>query len=184
KRPQQGGRWSSGRGWPMAWPDDLAVVVAGATIVVTVMPAIAGHDDATRQGQYGQQGNQQCDSTKHFSILKGTGNMTRRGGRKISSAPVPCDPDLPRTSPYPGMCLALALIHSGYNFSFRIPAMTQSQRLKYSILISLAVLGIMFGLSYLQNSGVISEKTFQYIAIAVAVIVVVINGVMRRKVKP
>ncbi|AZC26826.1 MULTISPECIES: hypothetical protein [Pseudomonas] len=62
--------------------------------------------------------------------------------------------------------------------------MTQSQRLKYSILISLAVLGIMFGLSYLQNSGVISEKTFQYIAIAVAVIVVVINGVMRRKVKP
>jgi hypothetical protein len=42
----------------------------------------------------------------------------------------------------------------------------------------------MFGLSYLQNNGVISEKTFQYIAIAVAVTVVVINGVMRRKVKP
>ncbi|AZC18737.1 MULTISPECIES: hypothetical protein [Pseudomonas] len=62
--------------------------------------------------------------------------------------------------------------------------MTQSQRLKYSILISLAVLGIMLGLSYLQNSGVIDEKTFQYIAIAVAVIVVVLNGVMRRKVKP
>lgn len=62
--------------------------------------------------------------------------------------------------------------------------MTQSQRLKYSILISLVVLGIMFGLSYLQNTGVISEKLFQYIAIAVAVIVVVINGVMRRKVKP
>ncbi|KTC34107.1 MAG: hypothetical protein ACN6QY_09385 [Pseudomonas sp.] len=62
--------------------------------------------------------------------------------------------------------------------------MTQSQRLKYSILISLAVLGIMLGLSYLQNSGVISEKTFQYVAIAVAVIVVVLNGVMRRKVKP
>lgn len=62
--------------------------------------------------------------------------------------------------------------------------MTQSQRLKYSILISLVVLGIMFGLSYLQNAGVISEKLFQYIAIAVAVIVVVINGVMRRKVKP
>ncbi|WP_025127470.1 hypothetical protein [Pseudomonas sp. PH1b] len=62
--------------------------------------------------------------------------------------------------------------------------MTQSQRLKYSILISLVVLGTMLGLSYLQNHGVISEKTFQYIAIAVAVIVVVINGVMRRKVKP
>ena len=62
--------------------------------------------------------------------------------------------------------------------------MTQSQRLKYSILISLVVLGIMFGLSYLQNAGVISEKLFQYIAIGVAVVVVVVNGVMRRKVKP
>jgi hypothetical protein len=62
--------------------------------------------------------------------------------------------------------------------------MTQPQRLKYSILISLVVLGIMFGLSYLQNEGVISEKLFQYIAIGVAVIVVVINGMMRRKVKP
>jgi hypothetical protein len=62
--------------------------------------------------------------------------------------------------------------------------MTQKQRLKYSILISLVVLGTMFGLSYLQNTGVISEKTFQYIAIAVAITVVVINGVMRRKVKP
>ncbi|WP_433740847.1 hypothetical protein [Pseudomonas putida] len=61
--------------------------------------------------------------------------------------------------------------------------MTQSQRLKYSLLIVLAVLGIMFGLSYLQSTGVISEKVFQYIAIGVAVIVVVINGVMRRKVK-
>ncbi|MFO2463555.1 hypothetical protein OOJ96_17515 [Pseudomonas sp. 15FMM2] len=62
--------------------------------------------------------------------------------------------------------------------------MTQKQRLIYSILISLVVLGTMFGLSYLQNAGAISEKTFQYIAIAVAVIVVVINGIMRRKVKP
>ncbi|KAB0494174.1 hypothetical protein [Pseudomonas vancouverensis] len=62
--------------------------------------------------------------------------------------------------------------------------MTQSQRLKYSILIALSVLGIMLGLSWLQNTGVISEKTFQYIAIGVAVVVVVINGVMRRKVKP
>jgi hypothetical protein len=74
---------------------------------------------------------------------------------------------------------------AGLKFSvFREVAMTQSQRLKYSILISLVVLGIMFGLSYLQNTGVISEKLFQYIAIGVAVIVVVINGVMRRKVKP
>ncbi|ROM34109.1 hypothetical protein BK648_25545 [Pseudomonas poae] len=62
--------------------------------------------------------------------------------------------------------------------------MTQKQRLKYSILISLIVLATMFGLSHLQNTGVISEKTFQYIAIAVAVIVVIINGIMRRKVKP
>ena len=56
--------------------------------------------------------------------------------------------------------------------------------MKYSSLISRVVLGTMFGLSYLQNTGVISEKTFQYIAIAVAVTVVVINGIMRRKVKP
>ena len=62
--------------------------------------------------------------------------------------------------------------------------MTQKQRLKYSILIALSVLAIMLGLSWLQNAGMISEKMFQYIAIGVAVIVVVINGVIRRKVKP
>ncbi|WP_095079034.1 hypothetical protein [Pseudomonas sp. Irchel s3h17] len=62
--------------------------------------------------------------------------------------------------------------------------MTQSQRLKYSFLITLAVLGIMFGLSYLQNAGIISETLFQYVAITVAVLVVVLNGVLRRKVKP
>ncbi|MFJ4248381.1 hypothetical protein SAMN04488483_1297 [Pseudomonas helmanticensis] len=62
--------------------------------------------------------------------------------------------------------------------------MTQSQRLKYSILIALMVLAIMLGLSWLQNTGAISEKMFQYIAIGVAVVVVVINAVMRRKVKP
>ncbi|MBA1202784.1 hypothetical protein G7009_13640 [Pseudomonas capeferrum] len=61
--------------------------------------------------------------------------------------------------------------------------MTHVQRLKYSLLIILVVLGIMLGLSHLQKEGVISEQTFQYIAIAVAVIVVVINGIMRRKVK-
>ncbi len=62
--------------------------------------------------------------------------------------------------------------------------MTQKQRLKYSILIALSVLAIMLGLSWLQNDGMISQKMFQYIAIGVAVVVVVINGVMRRKVKP
>ncbi|MHC6225934.1 hypothetical protein ACYU03_14345 [Pseudomonas sp. X10] len=62
--------------------------------------------------------------------------------------------------------------------------MTHVQRLKYSILIILVVLGVMLGLSYLQKQGVISEQMFQYIAIAIAVIVVVINGILRRKVKP
>ncbi|MHA3739125.1 hypothetical protein ACXR0M_26105 [Pseudomonas sp. Eth.TT006] len=62
--------------------------------------------------------------------------------------------------------------------------MTQKQRLKYSILIALSVLAIMLGLSWLQNNGMISQKMFQYIAMGVAVVVVVINGVMRRKVKP
>ena len=61
--------------------------------------------------------------------------------------------------------------------------MTQKQRLIYSILIAVSVLAIMLGLSWLQNTGKIDEKTFQYIAIGVAVVVVVINGVMRRKVK-
>lgn len=62
--------------------------------------------------------------------------------------------------------------------------MTNKQRLTYSILIALVVLGITLGLSHLQNIGVITEKTFQYIAISVAVLVVIINGFMRRKVKP
>jgi predicted tellurium resistance membrane protein TerC len=61
--------------------------------------------------------------------------------------------------------------------------MTQAQRIKYSLLIALAVLLIMLGLSYLQTQGVITEKLFQYIAMGIAVLVVVINGVMRRKVK-
>ena len=65
----------------------------------------------------------------------------------------------------------------------RNPVMTNKQRLMYSILIALGVLAIMLGLSHLQNSGVITEKTFQYIAIAVAVLVVVLNGILRRKVK-
>lgn len=61
--------------------------------------------------------------------------------------------------------------------------MTQGQRLKYSILISLLVLGAMLGLSWLQKQGVISEQLFQYIAIGIAVVVVVVNGIMRRKIK-
>ena len=61
--------------------------------------------------------------------------------------------------------------------------MTQGQRLKYSILVALVVLAIMLGGSYLQNAGVISEKVFQYIAIGVAVLAVIVNGIMRRKVK-
>lgn len=71
-------------------------------------------------------------------------------------------------------------IHS----KFQEAAMTQKQRLIYSILIALSVLAIMLGLSWAQNAGMITEKTFQYVAIGVAVVVVVINGVMRRKVKP
>ncbi|BBR54396.1 MULTISPECIES: hypothetical protein [Pseudomonas] len=62
--------------------------------------------------------------------------------------------------------------------------MTHVQRLKYSILIILVVLGIMLGLSYLQKQGTITEQTFQYIAIAIAVVVVVINAILRRKVGP
>lgn len=61
--------------------------------------------------------------------------------------------------------------------------MSNKQRLIYSLLIAVGVLAIMLGLTRLQDTGVISEKTFQYIAIAVAVLVVVLNGIMRRKVK-
>ncbi|MBK5373592.1 hypothetical protein JFT91_19060 [Pseudomonas sp. TH08] len=62
--------------------------------------------------------------------------------------------------------------------------MTHKQRLIYSIVIAVSVLLIMLGLSWLQNAGMITEKMFQFIAIGVAVVVVIINGVMRRKVKP
>jgi len=64
------------------------------------------------------------------------------------------------------------------------PSMTHVQRLKYSLLIILVVLGLMLGLSHLQKQGTISEQTFQMLAIAIAVVVVVINGILRRKVKP
>ncbi|ANC03728.1 MULTISPECIES: hypothetical protein [Pseudomonas] len=61
--------------------------------------------------------------------------------------------------------------------------MTHMQRFKYSILIIVVMMGVMFGLSYLQKQGTISEQTFQYLAIGIAVVVVVINGILRRKVK-
>jgi len=61
--------------------------------------------------------------------------------------------------------------------------MTIKQRLIYSIIIALAVLGIMLGLSHLQQIGMLDQKTFQFIAMGIAVVVVVINGIMRRKVK-
>ncbi|WP_296268158.1 hypothetical protein [Pseudomonas sp. UBA6562] len=61
--------------------------------------------------------------------------------------------------------------------------MTHMQRLKYSILILVVMLGLMLGLSHLQKQGTISEQTFQYLAIAIAVVVVVINGILRRKVR-
>ena len=63
------------------------------------------------------------------------------------------------------------------------PQMTQAQRIKYSLLIALLVLLAMLGLSYLQTQGIITEKVFQYIAMGIAVLVVVVNGIMRRKVK-
>ncbi|WP_426198774.1 hypothetical protein [Pseudomonas sp. DC3200b2] len=61
--------------------------------------------------------------------------------------------------------------------------MTQMQRLKYSLLLSVLIVAIMLGLSWLQTQGRLDEKTFQYLAIGVAVVAVVINGIMRRKVK-
>ncbi len=62
--------------------------------------------------------------------------------------------------------------------------MTQGQRLKYSILMTLVLLAAMLGLSWLQKQGVITEQMFQYIAMGLAVVFVVINGILRRKVKP
>jgi hypothetical protein len=83
-----------------------------------------------------------------------------------------------------GWALGVASDNQPIQMNPGITAMTQSQRLKYSVLIALVVLAIMLGLSWMQNAGMITEKVFQYIAIGVAVVVVVINGIMRRKVKP
>jgi hypothetical protein len=149
-------------------------------VVVIVMPAPMGENNATAQGQDGQQGNQQCDSTQHLKVLMVIAAMKLKLFIGCNMRPR-LQPLIPETGYVLGKRLDTNRIHF---LQVQEPAMTQSQRLKYSILISLVVLGIMFGLSWLQNTGVISEKMFQYIAIGVAVIVVVINGVMRRKVKP
>ncbi|MBD1554323.1 hypothetical protein [Pseudomonas typographi] len=61
--------------------------------------------------------------------------------------------------------------------------MTQKQRLKYSVLIAVAVLVIMLGLTWLQTHNLITEQVYKYLAITVAVLVVVLNGILRRKVK-
>jgi hypothetical protein len=48
----------------------MGVVTRPAMVVVViVMPAPMGENNATAQGQDGQQGNQQCDSTQHFKVL-------------------------------------------------------------------------------------------------------------------
>ena len=75
------------------------------------------------------------------------------------------------------------LLNSGLCFPpyFQEQVMTPSQRLTHSLLISLVVLGIMFGLSYMQNAGMITEKMFQYIAIGVAVGAAAAYGGRRRK---
>lgn len=45
------------------------VTRSAMVIVVIVMPAPMGENNATAQGQDGQQGNQQCDSTQHLKVL-------------------------------------------------------------------------------------------------------------------
>ena len=46
------------------------VVTRSAMIVIViVVPAPVGEHNASAQGQDGQQGNQQCDSTQHLKVL-------------------------------------------------------------------------------------------------------------------
>jgi hypothetical protein len=45
------------------------VTRSAMVVVVIVMPAPMGENNATVQGQDGQQGNQQCDSTQHLKVL-------------------------------------------------------------------------------------------------------------------
>ncbi len=47
------------------------VIARSAVVVAMVMPTAAavGENNAAAHAQHDQQGNQQCDSTKHFKIL-------------------------------------------------------------------------------------------------------------------
>jgi hypothetical protein len=47
----------------------VLVITRSAAVIVVVVPAAVGENDATAQGQNGQQGNQPCDSTEHVKIL-------------------------------------------------------------------------------------------------------------------
>ncbi|MCO8313773.1 hypothetical protein [Pseudomonas mandelii] len=50
----------------------MLIIARSATVViVAVMPAAVGKNDAATQGQESEQGNQPCDSTEHFEILMG-----------------------------------------------------------------------------------------------------------------
>ena len=48
----------------------MLVITGPTTIIVVIpMPTSVGENDAATQGQNCNQGNQLCDSTKHFEIL-------------------------------------------------------------------------------------------------------------------
>ena len=46
----------------------LVVTRSSMVVIVIVVPAPVGENNATAQGQDGQQGNQQCDSTQHVKV--------------------------------------------------------------------------------------------------------------------
>jgi hypothetical protein len=147
--------------------------------MVVVMPAAVGEDEAATQGQRGEYWNQPGDSTEHFKNPHGWAVLKPKLFIGCNMRPRPRRL-IPAIRYEHGMQTDTNRIHS----ETQELAMTNKQRLKYSILIAVSVLAIMLGLSWLQNAGKLSEQMFQYIAIGVAVVVVVINGVMRRKVKP
>jgi hypothetical protein len=45
------------------------VTWSAMVVIVIVVPAPVGENNATAQGQDGKQGNQQCDSTQHLKVL-------------------------------------------------------------------------------------------------------------------
>jgi hypothetical protein len=47
----------------------LVVTWSAMVVIVIVVPAPVGENNATAQGQDGKQGNQQCDSTQHLKVL-------------------------------------------------------------------------------------------------------------------